>query len=81
MADRATVRAVLDLFAVDGSDFYHNEANDYGVIDLKLFLGPGNPWHLYRGEEVQADFIDGRRGTGSYRLNDALVDEIMRRLP
>lgn len=75
--DRATVRAVLDLFEVDGSDFYHNESNDYGVITLKLFLDKGDPWHKYRGDEVTAEFRDGRRGTGRYRLNDATVDAVL----
>lgn len=81
--DRATIRAVLDLFSVEGSDFYFNEANNYGCITMKLFTGEGDPFVRFRGEAEMGEY--GKRGggtevrpTGCYSLNDRLIDEIER---
>lgn len=81
VSDRVTIRAVLDLFEVDGSDFYHNEPNNYGAIDLKLFTGKGSP-RKYRGTPLMGRY-EGKNGvlevreTGRYKLNDKLVDRIV----
>jgi hypothetical protein len=81
--DRATVRAVLDLFEVEGYDFYYNSPNNYGVITLKLFSGAGNPFDQYRGRATRGMFYDPKLGTGverdtgRYMLNDAAVDKVM----
>lgn len=80
--DLATIRAVLDLFQVEGSDFYHNEYNDYGCVTMKLFV-PGDA-NRFAGNEVMGRFYEHAsrkevvRGTGRYTLNDALVGEIAR---
>ena len=77
---RAVVRGVLDQLTVEGSDFYHNEPNDYGVITGRLFVGQGNPWEKYRGEALTSVYGSGegeRRPNGYYKLNDALVDKIV----
>jgi hypothetical protein len=71
---RETIRAVLDLFSVESADFYYNQPNDYGTITLKLWTDDGNPLEKYRGEEIKAQFRDGYRGSGMYKLNDATVD-------
>lgn len=82
--DRATVRAMLDLFQPEYSDFWHNAPNDYGVITLDLHSGKGDP-AKFRGEEVQGTFYDREgkesvRGTGRYRLNDKAVDRVLKLL-
>jgi hypothetical protein len=76
--DRATVRAVLDLFAVEGSDFYFNEPNDYGCITMRLYTGQGHPWLLFRGAAEMGNYRDGQRPNGYYKLNDALIDRIVK---
>jgi len=63
------VQDIVSKMEVDGSEFYYNEPNDYGCVTVKFFMGPGHPWHTMRGEEVQADYANGRRGTGRYLLN------------
>lgn len=73
---RATVRAVLDLMSIEGCDFYFNEINDYGCITMKLFTGRGDAGR-FAGEEQTALFLDGVRGTGYYRLNEAGIDRVM----
>lgn len=60
---------------VDGSDFYHNEYNDYGVITVLHFV-PGNA-HDMAGPEVFAEFSNGYRGTGRYQLNEKFVEHLM----
>jgi hypothetical protein len=80
--DRDTVRAVLDLLHIEGSGFIHNEPNDYGVIDVSLFVGKGDPWALYRGEELTGRFAKRGGGTevrptGLHKLNEAAVDRII----
>jgi hypothetical protein len=82
--DRATVRAMLDLFQPEYSDFWHNAPNDYGVITLDLHSGKGDPAR-FRGEEFRATYCtrDGGtevRGTGRYRLNDKAVDRVLKLL-
>ncbi len=75
---RETIRAMLDLFRVDGSDFREN-AND-GTIRLTLYTDVADPFKVYRGEEHMANFHNGYRGTGSYKLNDATVDLVLRQI-
>jgi hypothetical protein len=83
-----TVRALLALFQVEGSDFYHNEPNDYGVINVALYSGMGDPFAQYAGPEVQGEYAvrggaEGEteyRGTGSYSLNEAAVRMVMNKL-
>ena len=70
------VRELVSLLQVDGSDFYHNEFNNYGCITVKYFV-PGNP-HLMCGEEVKAKFHDGMKGTGRFLLNEKFVEYIMK---
>ncbi|VTU43113.1 MULTISPECIES: hypothetical protein [unclassified Variovorax] len=85
--DRPTIRAVLDLFEVEGNSdgVYYNEPNDYGVVTLRLHTGDGDPAKLYLGEQVMGEFATGQRGlewrgTGRYKLNDALVDLVWEQL-
>lgn len=77
---RETIRAILDLFEVEPSEFYYNTPNDYGCIDLKLWTGKGDPFKQYRGEETVAEYRDGRRGTGRYKLNDSTVEMLLKRI-
>lgn len=72
------VRELVANIQVEGSDFYHNEFNDYGCITVEYFV-PGNA-HLMRGEEVQAEFVGGViKGTGRFRLNERFVEHLMKR--
>jgi hypothetical protein len=82
-----TVRALLASFEVEGSTdgVYYNEANDYGVLTLHLHTGDGDPWKLYLGDQVMGEFATGKRGTewrgtGRYKLNEALVALVVDRL-
>lgn len=60
---------------VEGSDFYYNEYNDYGSITVQHFV-EGDA-RAMAGAEIQADFSNGRRGTGRYWLNDKFVEHLM----
>jgi hypothetical protein len=75
---RETIRAMLDLFRIDGSDFRENP-ND-GTILLTLYTDVVDPFKVYRGEEHMANFHNGYRGTGSFKLNDATVDLVLRQI-
>jgi hypothetical protein len=77
---RETIRAMLDMLSCEYSDFYYNQPNDYGTISLTLFSGEGDPGKLYRGEEHTAQYRDGIRGTGSYKLNDAAVEMLLKKV-
>lgn len=83
--DRETIRAILDLFQVEASTdgFYFNECNDYGRITLDLFV-KGDPVR-FAGEKVMGEYVTkddklDTRWTGRYTLNDALVDELVRKI-
>jgi hypothetical protein len=71
------VQDIVSKMQVDSCDFYHNQPNDYGCITVKFFLGAGDPWHTMRGEEVQADYVNGRHGTGRYLLNENFVEYLL----
>lgn len=73
---RATVRAVLDLFQEEAANFHYNEPNNYGYIHLTLSTGEGDA-RRFMGEETQAVYYNGRRGTGCFKLNDALVEVVL----
>jgi hypothetical protein len=75
-----TVREVVSILQIESSDFYYNEPNDYGSITTRIYTGEGNPWELFRGDEIQAKFNNGVRGTGYYQLNDEVIPIIMERL-
>jgi hypothetical protein len=75
---RDTIRAMLNLFQVDGSDFRENSNN--GVIRLTLYTDVVDPWKVYRGDEVMANFHNGYRGTGSFKLNEATVDLVLNQI-
>lgn len=80
-AVKDVVRAVLNLFDIEGCDFYYNKANGYGSISFKYYSGEGDPWDLYRGEELTAKYGNGEvKGTGYYRGNDLLVENIAKKL-
>jgi len=74
------VRDVLSLFRVEGSDFYYNQSNDYGVIKLRLHTGAGDPFEQYRGEAVMGMYRDGPRISGDFGLNDAAVTMVLERI-
>lgn len=74
------IRDVVSILQVEGSAFYHNKPNDYGCITINLFTGAGDPWELFRGQEVQGTFLDGVRGTGRYLLNDAIIPVILKKI-
>lgn len=74
--DRDTVKAVLDLFAVEGCDFHFNQPNNYGTINLCLYTGPGDSIQ-YRGEEQTSEFRAGTRPNGLFKLNDRAVDFVI----
>jgi hypothetical protein len=69
------VRELVSTLAVEGSDLYHNEYNDWGAIKVKYFVD-GDPNKML-GEELWAQFTDGFRGTGRYRLNERFVEHLM----
>lgn len=73
----AAVREVVGLLHIEGCEFHHNVPNDYGSVNTVIFTGKGNPWELFRGEEVLGKFRDGVRGTGRYHLNDAIIPVIL----
>lgn len=70
------VRELVSQLTVEGSDFYHNECNNYGCITVNYFVA-GDP-HRMRGEEQQSKFWDGVRGTGRYYLNEKFVQHLMK---
>lgn len=86
--DRATVRAMLDLFVVEGSDFSHNVPNDYGSIQMTLFTDHGDPFQRFAGEQKTSQFlkrVNGQdtyevRPNGFYRFNDNMVDWLLEQL-
>lgn len=74
---RPTVRALMDLFSIEGCNFYHNEPNNYGAITGTIFTGRG-PADNFRGKEHTAKFAGGQvRGTGYFKLNEAGINRIM----
>lgn len=88
-----TVRAVLDLLSIDtqSEGFYYNKPNDYGVIKCTLFSGKGDPFEKYAGEELKARYVVRgttgtskteyeMRGTGIYKLNEAGVKMVLKKL-
>ncbi len=77
---RETIRAVLNMCSSEYNDFYHNEPNDYGTINLTLWTGEGDP-KVYMGKENTARYHGGViRGTGSYKLNEAAVEMLLQRI-
>jgi len=70
------VREVVSKMAVEGSNFYYNEPNNYGAITVRFFV-EGDP-NLMAGEEINAQYHDGIRGTGRYKLNDKFVKHLMK---
>ena len=71
------VSELVSKLRVEGSDFYHNECNNYGCITVKYFVD-GDP-HCMRGEEEQSKFWDGKvRGTCRYYLNEKFVQHLMK---
>lgn len=79
-AHTAAVRAVIGMIQIEGAGFVYNAANDYGSINATIFTGKGNPAELFCGEEIQGVYRDGVRGTGRYRLSNAIVPVIMAQL-
>jgi hypothetical protein len=77
---RSVLRALFNLIPIDGSDFYYNEPNDYGVVTMHWFCGEGDPSQLYRGVERQAQYFDGTRETDTYYLNDAAIDQMLKQI-
>lgn len=78
--ERGRRSAIVDLFKlleVEGGDFYHNQSNNYGCVTFKWFCGAGDPWVRFKGAETQADYSDGRRGTGRYSLNAEAVEAML----
>jgi hypothetical protein len=68
------IAALFSEISVEGCDFYHNEANDYGSVDAKIYV-KGNPWRLYAGTEQTARYRGGKvAGTGRYFVNEAFVE-------
>lgn len=74
------VREIVNTMEVEASEFYYNEPNDYGAVTVTFFTGSGDPWNNIRGEETQAQFHDGYRGTGRYKLNDNFVKYLMEKI-
>ena len=74
------LKELVSGLTVEGSDFYHNTANNYGCISVDHYV-PGDPNNMC-GEEEQGRFIQGgievRRGTGRYKLNDQFVAYLMK---
>jgi hypothetical protein len=70
------VREIVSKIEVESSDFYHNESNGWGAITVKYFVS-GDP-HRMCGEEVQAEFYNGVRGTGRYHLNEEFAEYLMK---
>jgi hypothetical protein len=70
------VRELVSQLEVEGSDFYYNKNNNYGVITVKYFVSGDS--NQMCGEEVQAEFHNGVRGTGRYRLNEKFVEHLMK---
>ena len=78
---RETIRAVLNMCSSEYSDFYYNNANDYGTVNITLWTGEGDPAKLYMGKESTARYGDGTvRGTGSYKMNDAAVEMLLQKI-
>lgn len=72
-ARESVLSDVLNVLTVEGSDFYYNAPNDYGVITVRLSTGNGDPWERYRGEEIQKQYQNGVRGSGIYGLNQTFL--------
>ena len=70
------VRELVSQLEVEGSDFYYNKNNNCGVITVKYFVSGDS--NQMCGEEVQAEFHNGVRGTGRYRLNEKFVEHLMK---
>ena len=70
------VRELVSKLEVEGSDFYYNKNNNCGVITVKYFVSGDS--NQMCGEEVQAEFHNGVRGTGRYRLNEKFVEHLMK---
>ena len=70
------VRELVSKLEVEGSDFYYNKNNNYGVITVKYFVS-GDSTQMC-GEEVQAEFHNEVKGTGRYRLNEKFVEHLMK---
>lgn len=87
-AHMPTIRALLDLFQVDGNSdgWSYNHSNDYGVIYLKLWTGKGSPWPQFFGLEIEHEYAIGNtgkteiRGSGTYKLNEAAAQLIARKI-
>lgn len=83
--DRATVRAMLELFVVEGADFSHNAPNDYGSIQMTLLTDEGDPFERFAGEQKMGRYlkrVNGQdtievRPSGFYRFNDRMVDWLL----
>lgn len=80
-----TVRAMLDLLMVDGSDagFYYNPPNDYGVIHFTWHSGKGDPRKRFAGQAQTSKYMlrDGStevRPNGNYQLNDKAVKAMIK---
>jgi hypothetical protein len=76
---RETIRAVLNMLSCEPADFFYSNGNDSGSVALTLYT-EGDPKKLYLGKEDTARFRDGIRGTGSYKLNDAAVEMLLKRI-
>ncbi|GBG14594.1 porin [Novimethylophilus kurashikiensis] len=74
------VREVVGLMAVEGSAFYYNQPNNYGVITVGFMTGEGDPWQIYRGPEIQAQYKGGLQGSGRWTLNEAFVTQLVARM-
>lgn len=72
---RMVVAELVSRMQVEGSDFYYNEYNDYGSITVQHFV-EGDA-RAMAGDEVFAQFHNGYRETGRYRLNDKFVEHLM----
>ncbi len=70
------VRELVSQLEVEGSDFYYNKNNNYGVITVKYFVSGDS--NQMCGEEVQAEFHNEVKGTGRYRLNEKFVEHLMK---
>ncbi len=71
------VKEIVSKMAVEGCDFYYNEPNNYGALTVKFFVdGDANQM---AGEEIKAQYHDGIRGTGRYKLNDKFVKHLMKK--
>lgn len=77
---KLVIRDVFAKVSFEGSDFYYNPSNNYGIVTAKLFTGKGDPWTLFRGEKVMTDYYDGVRWSGYHRVNDDFVNLLYNRV-